>query len=547
MDKPKLTIDEMATFCKRKGFVYPNSKIYGGVAGFWDFGHLGVELKNNIKKEWWKTFVQQRDDIVGIDGSIITHPMVWKASGHVDGFTDVLVDCKKCGMRYRGDALIEDKLKITTVGWSLDDIAKEIARHKIKCSKCGSELGQPKKFNLMFTTNVGPVQTSSSVAYLRPETAQIIFANFRLVQENARLKLPFGIAQVGKAFRNEISPRDFLFRMREFEQMEIEYFVHPEKQDECPFIDDVLDYELNVLSAEMQKPAKIKDFRGTSKIKDFAVQKIQKFSRTENPKDFLVQKNNMEKMSIKKALDKKIIKTRWHAYWLALMHKWFVEFGAVAEHFRIRQHVKDELSHYALDTWDLEYEFPFGWKELQGLSNRTDFDLKQHMEHSKNDLSIFDEETKKKILPHVICEPSQGVERAFLVFMFDAYYYDKSRDNVVLKLHPKLAPIKIGVFPLVSNKAELVKKARDVYDELKQEWTCTFDLSGSIGRRYARADEIGIYACVTIDHESLEDNMVTLRDRDTTQQIRVKIKDLKEILKKFLEGEMLGKLGSKVD
>ena len=512
MDKPKLTIDEMATFCKKKGFVYPNSEIYGGIAGFYDFAHLGVELKNNIKKEWWKSFVQQRDDMVGIDGSIITHPIVWKASGHVDGFTDVLVDCKKCGSRFRGDQLIEEKLKISTIGWSLDDIAKEIARHKIKCSKCGNELGQPKKFNLMFTTNVGPVQTSSSLAYLRPETAQIIFANFKLVQENARLKLPFGIAQIGKAFRNEISPRDFLFRMREFEQMEIEYFVHPEKQDECHFIEDVLDYELNVLSSEMQK-----------------------------------QKKNMEKMTIKKALDKRIIKTKWHAYWLALMHKWFVELGTNPEHFRIRQHVKDELSHYALDTWDLEYEFPFGWKELQGLSNRTDFDLKQHMEHAKTDLTIFDEETKKKILPHVICEPSQGVERAFLVFMFDAYHYDKERDNVVLKLHPKLAPIKLGVFPLVSNKAELVKKARDVYDELKQEWTCTFDLSGSIGRRYARADEIGIYACVTIDHESLEDNSATIRSRDTTEQIRVKIKDLNEILSKFLEGEKLGKLGKSVE
>jgi len=512
MDKPKLTIDEMATFCKRKGFVYQNSEIYGGIAGFYDFGHLGVELKNNIKKEWWKTFVQQRDDVVGIDGSIITHPMVWKASGHVNGFTDVLVDCKKCGSRFRGDALIEDKLKIATAGMSLDDIAKELARHKIKCAKCGSELGEPKKFNLMFATNVGPVQTSSSIAFLRPETAQIIFTNFRLIQENARLKLPFGIAQIGKAFRNEISPRDFLFRMREFEQMEIEYFVHPEKQEECPFIDDVLDYELNVYSADMQKNNK-----------------------------------KMEKMSIKKALDKKIIKTKWHAYWLAMMHKWFIDLGANAEHFRIRQHVKDELSHYALDTWDLEYEFPFGWKELQGLSNRTDFDLKQHMEHSKNDLSIFDEETKKKILPHVICEPSQGVERAFLVFMFDAYDYDKKRENVVLKLHPKLAPIKVGVFPLVSNKADLVKKARDVYDKLKTEWACTFDLSGSIGRRYARADETGIYASVTIDFESLEDESATIRSRDTTEQIRVKIKGLKEILKKFLEGEKLGKLGKGVE
>ena len=332
MEKSKLSIEEMAIFCKRKGFVYPNSEIYGGISGFYDFGHLGVELKNNIKKEWWKTFVQERDDMVGIDGSIITHPMIWKASGHIDGFTDILVDCKKCGSRFRADTLIEDKLKIETAGISIEQIGKKIKENKIKCAKCGSDLGEPKKFNLMFATNVGPVQTSSSIAFLRPETAQIIFANFRLVQENARLKLPFGIAQIGKAFRNEISPRDFLFRMREFEQMEIEYFVHPEKQDECIYIDEILDYELNVLSAEMQKENK-----------------------------------NMEKMTIKKALDKKIIKTRWHAYWLVMMHKWFADLGADSSHFRIRQHVKDELSHYALETWDLEYEFPLDGRNCRGF------------------------------------------------------------------------------------------------------------------------------------------------------------------------------------
>ena len=252
-------------------------------------------------------------------------------------------------------------------------------------------------------------------------------------------------------------------------------------------------------------------------------------------------------MAIRECISKKIIKTKWHGYWLALMHKWFVDLGASPEHFRIRQHVKDELSHYALDTWDLESEFPFGWKELQGLSNRTDFDLKKHIEFSKTDLSLFDEETKKKIIPHVICEPSQGVERAFLVFMFDAYHYDKSRENVVLKLHPKLCPIKIGVFPLVSNKADLVKKARDVYDSVKKEWPCVFDLGGSIGRRYARADETGIYATVTVDFESLEDESITIRARDTTEQVRVKISELKEVLGKFLDGEKLGKLGKSVE
>ena len=511
MEKQKLTIDDMAVFCKRKGFVYPNSEIYGGISGFYDFGHLGVELKNNIKQQWWKTFVQEREDIAGIDGSIVNHPTLWKASGHVDGFTDVLVDCKKCNARFRADTLIEDKLKIETAGMSISDMDSKIKEHKLRCTKCGNDsLGDAKMFNLMFSTNVGPV--SGSVAYLRPETAQVIFANFKLVQENARMKLPFGIAQIGKSFRNEISPRDFLFRMREFEQMEIEYFVNPEKQDECMLIDAVIDHEMNVYSAEMQN-----------------------------------HKKKMEKMSIKECLSKKIIKTKWHAYWLASMHQWFVNLGVKPDHFRIRQHVHDELSHYALDTWDLEYEFPFGWKELQGLSNRTDFDLKQHIEHSKTDLSVFDEETKKKIIPHVICEPSMGVERAFLVFLFDAYHYDKSRENVVLKLHPKLAPVKLGVFPLVSNKKEVVDKAREVYEMLRKEWTCSFDVSGSIGRRYARMDEIGAYACITIDFDGLEDESVTIRSRDTTEQARVKISELKDVIRRFLDGEKLSKLGKLIE
>ena len=506
MEKP--TIDDMAVFCKRKGFVYPSAEIYGGVAGFYDFGHLGVELKNNIKNEWWNSFVRQRDDVVGIDGSIITSPKVWKASGHVEGFTDVLLDCKKCGTRYRGDHLIEDRLKIDTAGMSMDEISKVVKKHNIKCPKCSSHLEEPKKFNLMFSANIGPIVTDSSLSYLRPETAQLIFTNFRLVQENARMKLPFGIAQIGKAFRNEISPRDFLFRMREFEQMELEYFVHPDKTDDCSYIDEIKDCEMNVYTEEMQKNSK-----------------------------------KMQKFSVKELLEKKIIKSKWHAYWLALMHKWFVGLGAKPDNFRLRQHMKEELSHYASETWDMEYNFPFGWKELQGLANRTDFDLKRHMEHSKTDLSLFDEEAKKKIIPHVICEPSQGVERAFLVFMFDAYNFDKERGNVVLKLHPKLAPVKAAVFPLVSNKPELVNKAKEIHNELKKEFTCQLDLSGSIGRRYARADEIGIIACITVDFETLQDNSVTIRSRDTTEQIRVRISELKETIKRMMEGKELKGLG----
>ncbi|HLG24169.1 MAG TPA: glycine--tRNA ligase [Candidatus Nanoarchaeia archaeon] len=512
MERQKITIEEMATFCKRKGFVYQNSEIYGGLAGFYDFGHLGAELKNNIKQEWWNTFVRQRDDVVGIDASVINHPGVWKASGHVDGFTDILVDCRKCNSRFRADHLVEDKLKISTAGMGVEELSKKIKDNKLKCIKCGnSDFGESRKFNLMFSTNIGPVQTENSVSYLRPETAQLMFTNFKLVQENARLKLPFGIAQMGKAFRNEISPRDFLFRMREFELMEIEYFVHPEKYDGCPYTEEILDHEINIYSAEMQALNK-----------------------------------NMEKMTIKHALENKIIKTKWHAYWMVEMHRFFINLGADPEHFRIRQHVKDELSHYALDTWDLEYEFPFGWKELQGFANRTDFDLKQHMENSKSDLTLFDEESKKKIIPHVICEPAQGVERAFLVFLFDAYHYDKKRENVVLKLHPKLCPVKIGVFPLVSNKPEIMAKAKEIHNELRKHWTSTFDSSGSIGRRYARADESGIFATITVDFESLEDKSVTIRSRDTTEQVRVKISELKHVIGKFLDEGKLSEFGSKI-
>ncbi len=491
-----LTIEDMAVFCKRKGFVYPSGELYGGLAGFWDFGHLGVELKNNIKREWWKFHVQERSDIAGIDGSIITNPTVWKASGHVDSFTDLLIDCSKCGMRYRADILIEDVLKEKTEGKSTEEIKKLLT--KIKCPKCKSSLGEPKPFNLMFHTNVGPVE--GSISYLRPETAQLIFANFKLVADNARLKLPFGIAQVGKAFRNEISPRDFLFRSREFEQMEIEYFVHPEKINSCPYLKDVLSHQLYILSAELQE------------------------------------KNlGAVKMTIKDALKNKIIKTEWHGYWLAMEHKWFTSLGANPDNFRIRQHTKEELSHYALDTWDLEYKFPFGWKELQGMANRTDFDLQQHIKFSKTDLSLFDQETSKKVIPHVVAEPSQGVERAFLVFMFDAYTEDKQRENIVLKLHPKLAPVKAGIFPLI-NKPELIDTAQEICSNLKKTFNVIYDQSGSVGRRYARQDEIGTPYCITVDFDTLKDKSVTIRDRDTMKQIRVKIDELSHTLWLLVSG-----------
>ncbi|MBI4450411.1 glycine--tRNA ligase [Candidatus Woesearchaeota archaeon] len=498
-----ITIDDMATFCKKKGFVYPSSEIYGGLAGFWDYGPLGAELKNNLKQAWWKFHVHDREDVVGIDGSIITHPKVWVASGHVGVFADVLVECQKCHERYRADMLLEDVLKIKTEGLKPEDLDKLIKDNKVVCQKCKGSLSDAAPFNLMFQTFVGPKQDKESIAYLRPETAQVIFADFKAIVDTSRVKLPFGVAQMGRAFRNEIAPRNFLFRCREFEQMELEYFIHPNTLNNCPYLPEVMDHRVLVYSAELQK-----------------------------------QEKPAELMTMKQALAKNIIKTPWHAYWLATEHKWFTSLGANPDKFRIRQHLQDEKSHYALDTWDLEYEFPFGWKELQGMANRTDYDLKQHMKYSGKDLSIFDEETKQKVVPHVVCEPSQGVDRAFLVFMFDAYEDDAKRGNIVLHLHPKLAPVKAGIFPLLSNREELTTLARSVFKELSKRWQCQYDKSGSIGRRYARADELGMPYCLTIDFDSLKQQDVTVRDRDATTQVRVLIKDLPDVLGKLLAGEL---------
>ncbi len=494
-----LNIDDMAMFCKRKGFVYPSSEIYGGMAGFFDYGPYGVELKNNLKNQWWNFHVQSREDIVGMDGSIICNPKVWVASGHAEQFGDVLVEDLKNHERHRADVLIEETLGIQADGLSAEDLGKLIKENKVKSPK-GNELGEPRQFNLMFTTNVGPVQSDDSKAFLRAETAQIIFSEFKNIFETSRLKLPFGIAQMGKAFRNEIAPRHFLFRCREFEQMEIEYFIHPEMYGDCPFVDGVMEQKVTVYSAEMQECGK-----------------------------------ESVEMTVAEALDKKIFKSPWHAYWLATELRWFLALGARAVNFRLRQHGKDELAHYSSDCWDLEYKFPWGWKELQGIADRSDFDLQQHAKHSKKDMSIFDEGTQKKIVPHVVAEPSLGVDRSFLVFMFDAYDDDKERGNIVLHLHPKLAPIKVAVLPLMN---KLGDKAREVFDILKQDMFCFYDKSGSVGRRYARMDELGTPYCVTIDFDTLEKNDVTIRDRETTEQKRISIVDLKQTLKELISGDL---------
>jgi len=491
-----INIEELARFCKENGFVYQNSEIYGSAAGFWDFGPLGVELKNNIKSNWWKTFVHSREDVVGIDGSIITDKKVWEASGHTTSFVDAILECKKCKTKVRADILLEEKLKRDVTGLTLDEINYLISEHKVKCPKCNGDFEKAKEFNLMFKTNIGPVE--GNIAYLRPETAQIIFTNFKLVQENSRLKLPFGIAQIGKAFRNEISPRDFLFRCREFEQMEMEFFARNDKINDCPLLDKFLDFKLNLVFADG------KELREIS-VKDF------------------INAN---------------ITSKWHIYWIVQAYKWFLDLGIKQENLRVRQHKKNELAHYATACFDIEYRFPFGWKEIHGSADRTQYDLKQHIKYSKKNLSVYDEELKTKIIPYVVAEPSQGVERAFLAFLFDAYNYDKKRNNVVLKLHPALAPIKVAVFPLLSNKPKLLEEAKKVFEMLKTNFNCFFDISGSIGRRYARQDETGTPYCITIDFDTLKDKEVTIRNRDDVKQIRVKIKDLKEILCKLLNQEI---------
>lgn len=474
-----LSIEEMANFCKRKGLVYPSGDLYGAMAGFWDFGPIGAELKKNLKDAWWKYHINAREDIVGIDGAIITNPKTWEASGHVENFVDYAVECKKCKNKFK-----VDKSELETA----------------KCDKCGGDIENKGKFIPMFTTQVGPIEKDSTRAYLRPETAQLIFTNFKLVQDNSRLKLPFGIAQVGKAFRNEIAPRNFLFRSREFEQMEIEYFIDPAEKKTCPF--EIPEIEVLVYSSDMQQ-----------------------------------KKSEPKRMSIQKALKEKIIALPWHAYWLATELGWFKSLGVNMENFRIRQHLPEEKSHYSTDTWDLEYNFPFGWKELQGIADRGIYDLSQHEKHSKKSLEIMNDETGKKILPMVVAEPSLGVERAFLVFLFNAYT-SNDKENIVLKLNPKLAPFKAAIFPLVKKDKALVEKAREIYNSLKMEFNTSYDEAGSIGRRYARNDEIGTPFCIVTDEQTTEDNTATIRNRDNGEQKRIKISDIKDTLRELISGEV---------
>ncbi|HEX2467012.1 MAG TPA: glycine--tRNA ligase [Solirubrobacterales bacterium] len=437
------TLDEIVALCKRRGFIFPSSEIYGGVGSTYDYGHYGVLLKNNVKAEWWRSMLYDRDDIVAIDSAIIQHPRVWEASGHLEGFTDPLIDCKTCKLRFRADQLDEA------------ECGRKPSKHPGETDDC--ELTEARQFNLMFETHVGPVQDSASVAYLRPETAQGIFINFKNVLQFARKKPPFGIAQIGKSFRNEITTGNFIFRTREFEQMEMEYFVPPDEAE------------------------------------------------------------------------------NWHQHWLDERMRWYTDLGIRPDHLQLREHGPDELSHYSSATSDIEYLFPMGWSELEGIANRGAFDLTQHAKFSGEKLEYFDQETGESYVPHVI-EPAAGVDRAALAFLVDAYDVEEveGRKRTVLRLHPRMAPVKVAVLPLVS-KEGMPERAREIFDSLRRRIPAEFDEGGSIGRRYRRQDEIGTPWGVTVDGQTLEDDTVTLRDRDSLEQERVPADELADLLAARLE------------
>ena len=481
----KLSIDDLATFCKRKGFVFRSSEIYGGFSGFWDFGPLGVELLNNIKNDFWKFFVHQKENMVGIEGSVISHPRTWKASGHIASFSDVAVVCKKCK-------------KATKIDKS------EIG--KVKC-ECGGDYDVKGEFNLMFKTNVGALNATES--YLRGETAQAMFMNFKLVQETSRKQLPFGIAQIGRCFRNEIAPRDFLFRDREFNIGELEFFIHHEEK-KCSLLEKKhLELEIKLLDAESQE-------NGKETLKKITIGKMIKEGRLDE----------------------------WHGYWLAEQVLWFEKLG-IADQIKIREHMKSELSHYSSATFDLDFEYPFGSKEVGGNANRGQYDLMQHMKESGEKLDLYDEQTKQKVIPRVI-EPTFGIERIFLALLCKSYEFDKKRDNIVLKLPAYLAPVKAAVFPIVKDD-KMVKIAEEIYNDLKEDWNVSYDESGSVGRRYSRMDEVGCPVCIVVDEQSVKSKTITLRDRDTTEQIRIKIPELKDVMTRVLKGKNLLKMGKKIE
>ncbi len=449
------TMEKIVALAKSRGFVYPGSEIYGGLANTWDYGNLGVELKNNVKRAWWKKFVQENPYNVGVDCAILMNPQTWVASGHLGGFSDPLMDCKECRERFRADKLIEDyneeqgiTLEESVDGWTQEKMAAYIEEHQIACPSCGKHnFTDIRQFNLMFKTFQGVTEDAKNTVYLRPETAQGIFVNFKNVQRTSRKKIPFGIAQIGKSFRNEITPGNFTFRTREFEQMELEFFCEP----------------------------------GTD--------------------------------------------LEWFQYWRTFCHDWLLSLGMKEEELRLRDHDPAELAFYSKATTDFEFLFPFGWGELWGIADRTDYDLTQHQNTSGQDMTYFDDEKKEKYIPYVI-EPSLGADRVTLAFLCSAYDEEEvdGKARTVLHFHPAIAPVKIGVLPL---SKKLNEGAEKIFAQLSKQYNCEFDDRGSIGKRYARLDEIGTPFCVTYDFDSETDQSVTIRDRDSMQQERVKIEDLK--------------------
>ncbi len=482
----KLSIEELATFCKRKGFVFKSSEIYGGFSGFWDYGPLGSELFNNLKKDFWNFFVHQKQNMTGIEASVISHPKTWKASGHLANFSDVAVVCKKCKK-----ATKIDKAEVS----------------KAKCDQCGGEFEVQGEFNLMLGTKIGALNPTD--AYLRGETAQAMFMDFKLVAETARKQLPFGVVQVGRCFRNEIAPRDFLFRSREFTIGELEFFIHPEETS-CPLLEEKhTNLKVRLLDAQTQEK----------------------------------EKETLKETSIGKMIKEKRL-DEWHAYWLAEQLLWFERIG-IAEGIKIREHMKSELSHYSSATFDLDYEYPFGSKEVAGNANRGQYDLNQHGKESSEKMDVFDEASKKRVVPRVI-EPTFGIDRVFLALLCKAYVHDKGRDNIVLRLPARLAPYKAAVIPIVKDD-KMKKLAQDILSNLREEWNVFYDESGSIGRRYARQDEVGTPLCIAIDEDSLKDKSVTIRDRDSTKQVRVKISELGDVVRRVVHGESVLKLGKLVE
>jgi glycyl-tRNA synthetase len=502
-------LEKIMAFSNKTGIAYRTGDIYGGLAGFWDYGPIGVEIKNRIRDAWWNDFVRNRDDIVGYEGAIITHPKVWEASGHLASFTDPLVFCEeKCKKKHRLDHIIEDQLKIHTENLHIEEMGQLIVDRGLKCPDCGGKLSKPMTFNLMFSTQVGPVKDSSSVAYLRPENAQLIFSGFQNVINSTRIKMPFGIAQSGIAFRNEISPRNFLFRTREFELMEFEYFTNPEKTNDCSNFKEVANIQVNIYSRYEQEQDSVDDYVS---------------------------------MSLQDAWDKQIFKNKWQAYWLTEFHIWFTEqIGINSQKLRFRQHLESELSHYALDTWDIEYKYIFGWKELMGCANRTQYDLEQHQKFSKSKMQFSETDDKgvQRYTPYVVAEPSVGLGRILLTVIADGYKEEivKDRKRVVLKIHPRLAPYDVAVFPLKKKNEEIYSNSLVLFRSLRKEgFVVKFDESGSIGKRYRRHDEIGTPFCVTVDFETITDKTITVRERDTMKQTRVPISELSQKLRLFRE------------